>query len=127
MRLRGAEGRIVDTLLDFTIRTWGKPLVDHAWEDFWIYDDVPDDMPSTPEFETMFVPWLVLGFVPDPESDEARDDWPTQPIGLHWLATLGSEFRGWIVPTSRSPVAVPLAPSPWNGRRKGGASISRTC
>lgn len=94
VRLRGAEGRVVHTLLDFALTTWGKTFIEHAWEDFWVYDDVPDDMPSTPEFDTMFVPWFVLGFVPDPESDEARDDWPTQPVGLHWLATSGSDVAG---------------------------------
>src|SRR5438128_8049408 len=71
LRLRGAEGRVVDTLLEFTAKTWGKALIGHAWEDFWLYDDVPEDMPSTPEFDTMFIPWLVLGFVPDPQADQA--------------------------------------------------------
>ncbi len=109
MRLRSAEGRVVDTLLDFTLKRWGKPLIDHAWADFWIYDDVPDDMPSTPEFDTMFVPWLVLGFVPDKESEEARDDWPTEPIGLHWLATTGTGAaeldRAFIETACRSPLS----------------------
>ena len=109
MRLRGAEGRVVDTLLDFALKTWGKTFLEHAWEDFWVYDDVPDDMPSTPEFDTMFVPWFVLGFVPDPESDEARDDWPTQAVGLHWLATLGRDVsaldRAYIEIACRSPLS----------------------
>ena len=41
MRLRGAEGRVVDTLLDFALKTWGKPLHRARMEDFWVYDDVP--------------------------------------------------------------------------------------
>src|SRR5205814_8072107 len=39
LRLRGAEGRVVDTLLEFTAKSWGDSLIAHAWEDFWIYDD----------------------------------------------------------------------------------------
>ena len=91
-RLRGTEGRVVKTLMEFAAKRWGEPLIAHAWEDFWVYDDVPDDMPSTPEFETMFMPWLLLGFCPDPESDEARNDWPEQPIGLEWLVTQGARI-----------------------------------
>jgi hypothetical protein len=108
LRLRGAEGRAVDTLMKFALETWGKPLITHAWEDFWVYDDVPEDLPSTPEFDTMFMRWLVLGFVPDPEADEARDDWPTRPIGLEWLATQGavSELdRAFIETACRSPIS----------------------
>ena len=59
----------MDTLLDFALKTWGKTFIEHAWEDFWVYDEVPDDMPSTPEFDTMFVPWFVLGFVPVASDD----------------------------------------------------------
>jgi hypothetical protein len=52
------------------------------WEDFWNYDDIPEELPTTPEFEPMFVPWFVLGFVPDAEADDGGAEWPTQPIGL---------------------------------------------
>ena len=109
VRLRGAEGRVVDTLMAFTLETWGEPLIAHAWEDFWVYDDVPDDLPSTPEFDTMFMPWLVLGFVPDPAADNAHDDWPTRPIGLEWLATKGADIsdldRTYIETACRSPLS----------------------
>lgn len=109
LRLRGAEGRAVNTLMEFTAKTWGEPLIAHAWEDFWVYDDVPDDMPSTPEFDTMFMPWLVLGFVPDSEADESQDDWPTQPIGLEWLATQSARIsdldRAYIEAACRSPLS----------------------
>lgn len=57
VRLRGVEGRVVDALLQFTAATWGESLIMHAWEDFWNYDDVPDDLASTPEFDAMFIPW----------------------------------------------------------------------
>jgi len=110
LRVRAAEGRVVDGLLQFTIETWGEPLILHAWEDFWNYDDVPEDLATTPEFDPMFVPWLVLGFVPDPESDDADVDWPTQPIGLEWLATTEPDIsdldRAYIETACRSPMSV---------------------
>jgi hypothetical protein len=110
VRLRAAEGRVVDGLLQFITETWGEPLIVHAWEDFWNYEDVPEDLVTTPEFDPMFVPWLVLEFVPDAESDDADDDWPTQPIGLEWLATTESNVsdldRAYIETACRSPMSV---------------------
>jgi hypothetical protein len=110
LRLRAAEGRVVNRLLHFIATTWGEPLVLHAWEDFWNYDDVPEDLDSTPEFDPMFVPWLVLGFVPDAESDDAAADWPTQPIGLEWVAEAEDDIadldRAYIDIACRSPLSV---------------------
>jgi len=99
----------VEGLIRFIAETWGEPLIDHAWEDFWNYDRVPDDLPTTPEFDSMFIPWLVLGFVPDPEADEADPDWPRQPIGLEWLARTdlgaGDLDRTYIEMACRSPMS----------------------
>ena len=110
LHLRTAEGRVVDGLLRVIDATWGEPLIVHAWEDFWVYDDVPEDMVTTPEFEPMFVPWLVLSFVPDPEAEEADATWPTEPIGLAWLATTDAEVpdldRVYIETACGSPMSV---------------------
>ena len=110
LRLRTAEGRVVEALLQFTAETWGQSLFLHAWEDFWNYDDVPEDFATTPEFDPMFVPWFVLGFVPDPASDDADVDWPTRPIGLEWLATTEPDVsdleRAYIETACRSPMSV---------------------
>lgn len=110
LRLRAAEGRIVDAVFPFTLDTWGEALMRHAWEDFWNYEDVPEDLPGTPEFEPMFIPWLVFEFVPDPEADEAEETWPDQPIVLEWLARSTRpipEFdRRFIETACRSPLSV---------------------
>ena len=39
-----------------------------------------------PSPEHMELAWFTLGFVPDPECAERTDTWPTEPLGLHWLA-----------------------------------------
>jgi hypothetical protein len=57
-RLRDAEGRVVDESLRLIARTWGEPLMLHAWDDFLNYDDVPEHLGDAPEFESMFIPWL---------------------------------------------------------------------
>jgi SEC-C motif-containing protein len=110
LRLRAAEGRVVPELLRFTAETWGERLMMHAWEEFWNYEDVPEDLPTTPEFDPMFIPWLVLGFVPDPNADEAERDWPDDAIGQTWLATTEAEVpdldRAYIETACRSPMSV---------------------
>jgi hypothetical protein len=101
---------VVDGLLKFTLETWGEPLLMHAWADFWNYQDVPDELLTTPEFDPMFVPWLIFAFVPDTESDELEDDWPRQAIGLEWLATTDADVsdleRVYIETACRSPMSV---------------------
>jgi hypothetical protein len=110
LRLRNAEGRVVDGLLRFIATTWGEPMMAQAWEDFWNYDDVPEELATTPEFDPMFIPWLVLGFEPDPEAEEAGPDWPSQPIGLAWLETTDDAVpdldRTYIETACRSPMSV---------------------
>ena len=110
LRVRAAESRVVPAILDYALATWGDPLVAHAWEDFWFYDDVSEDMPAEPEFDAMFPAWFTLGFVPDPECPERTPDWPLEPLGLHWLASLGGEVeamdRAFVLQACRSPFSV---------------------
>ena len=48
--------------------------------------------------------------MPDPDSDDADVDWPTQPIGLDWLATkepnVSELERAYIDTACRSPMSV---------------------
>jgi len=110
LRLRAVEGRVVDTLMEFIQDSWGAALVAHAWEDFWNYDDVPQEHESTPEFHQMFIPWIVLGFVPDPEAEDPDAEWPAQPIGLEWLETTATDIpdldRLYIQTACRSPMSI---------------------
>jgi hypothetical protein len=110
LHLRAAEGRVIDALLPFVVQRWGKSLLLHAWEDFWNYDDVPEDMAATPEFGSMFLPWFGLRFVPDPSADEFDDSWPRRPIGLEWLETGDADVsdldRKFVEAACRSPMSV---------------------
>lgn len=109
-RLRAAEGRVMDALLKFAADRWGEPLMRYAWEDFWNNENVPEDRQATPEFEPMFIPWLLLELVPDPHAPEKDSSWPRQPIGLEWLATGEAEVSGldreYIETACRSPMSV---------------------
>lgn len=110
VRVRSAEERVLAAAFKHAIATWGQPLLDHAWEDFWLYDEVPDDMPAEPEWEGMFMAWFTLVFVPDPECPEATEAWPAEPIARHWLAAPGTAAdpveRTFVAQASRSPLSV---------------------
>jgi hypothetical protein len=64
LRLRGTEGRVVDTLMEFTLKTWGEPLtlrVDEARSIRWcaIYDE--EDREETVKGIALTVRLAVLG------------------------------------------------------------------
>ena len=121
MRIRRTEGRIVERLLEFILRTWGAPFVREAWEEFFVWGAVPEDMLGTQEFDPMFVPWLTTMFVPESteyDDDEGREaerreasdaPWPTEPVATHWLATEAPKLdlfeRQWIAAVCRSPMS----------------------
>lgn len=110
VRMRTAEGREVMAVFKHAITTWGEPLLQHAWEDFWLYEDMPEDMQAEPEWEGMFLAWFTLGFVPDPECPDRTDAWPTEPLGLHWLASQPGPIdpldRAFAEQACRSPLSV---------------------
>jgi SEC-C motif-containing protein/ankyrin repeat protein len=110
LRLRGAEARVVGALQEYIAEIGGETLIVHAWEDFWNYEDVPEGFATAPEFDTMFIPWLLFGFVPDANADERDPDWPNQPIGKAWLTTVDAEVsaldRTFVETACRSPMSV---------------------
>ncbi len=65
--MREAEGRLVPAILEYGLQTWGSALLDEAWEEFFLWDNVPDNYEGSPEFETSFLPWFVFRFVPEPD------------------------------------------------------------
>jgi hypothetical protein len=83
-RWRGAESRVVPALFEYALERWGMDHVAHAWDEFLVW---PDDGPAfeeAEEYHAMFVPWYVCHFVPDAHA-EGVADWPTVPIGRHFL------------------------------------------
>jgi hypothetical protein len=111
VRVRRAEGRVVDALFAFALKRFGKQFFEHAWLDFWAYD-APDagELSDIPEFETMFVPWFVTAFVRDPHGENVQPDWPDEPVGLHWLRTerplVETLEREWLTAACASPMSV---------------------
>ena len=93
LRRRALEGHVIGQLLDYIDAMWGPDLVNDAWDDFFLDAEVaPDDLEATPEFESMFIPWLTLGYVPQPDDQgEIPKGWPRQTIGFAWLSGDGRD------------------------------------
>lgn len=84
VRLRSAEGALVPALFSYATREFGREFFDQAWDEFFLWKDVPDPE-SSREFGTTFDPFLVFDFVPDATEDPLPDGWPTEPLALHVL------------------------------------------
>jgi hypothetical protein len=84
-RLRSAEGALVPALFSYAAQEFGHEFFAEAWDEFFLWNDVPDDIESSKEFGTTFDPFFVFDFVPDAAEDLLPDGWPTEPLALHFL------------------------------------------
>ena len=84
-RLRSAEGALVPALFSYAAQAFGREFFAEAWDEFFLWNDVPDDIESSKEFGTTFDPFFVFDFVPDAAEDPLPDGWPTEPLALHFL------------------------------------------
>ncbi len=85
IRLREAEGALVPALMAYADSEFGDEFFDEAWEEFFAWENVPDDIAESREYGTTFDPFLVFSFVPDVAEAELPADWPTEPLALHFL------------------------------------------
>jgi hypothetical protein len=119
LRIRRAEGRIVDLLLPYLLDQWSRDFFLEAWDEFFLWTDVPEDITGTKEFETMFLPWLTTLFVAEPE-DAARVPWPVEPVAMHWLKARRQQASdaeaAWIHAACRSPMSVFVVEDVTRGR-----------
>ena len=85
VRLRSAEGALVPALFSYAAQEFGNEFFDEAWDEFFLWNDVPDDVECSKEFGTTFDPFFVFDFVPDAAEDPLPNGWPTEPLALHFL------------------------------------------
>lgn len=85
VRLRSAEGVLVPALFSYAAQEFGEEFLDEAWDEFFLWNDVPDDVEGSKEFGTTFDPFFVFAFVPDSAADELPAGWPTEPVALRFL------------------------------------------
>ena len=65
MRLRTAEGVLVPALFAYAVDEYGDEFFGEAWDEFFLWDAVPEDIDNSREFGTTFDPFFVFSFVPD--------------------------------------------------------------
>jgi hypothetical protein len=111
LRVRRAEGRVVDVVFPYVLDRFGKAFFEEAWFEF--FHDTPleaDNPADLPEFATMFVPWLTTLFVADPNSEQYDLAWPREPVAALWLRTgqpgVTDLEREWLQAACRSPMSV---------------------
>jgi hypothetical protein len=85
MRLRTAEGVLVPALFAYAADEFGDEFFREAWEEFFVWDAVPDSGADSPEFGTTFDPFFVFSFVPDSAEDDLPAGWPAEPLATHFL------------------------------------------
>jgi hypothetical protein len=85
MKLRSAEGVLVPTLFSYAVQEFGEEFFDEAWDEFFLWNDAPDNVEDSKEFGTTFDPFFVFAFVPESAEDELPAGWPTEPVALHFL------------------------------------------
>jgi hypothetical protein len=87
----------------------GREFFEEAWDEFFCWEDVPEHVADSPEFETMFVPWFVFSYVADPHMPDRPGHWPEEPIGRAYLwehgAKLPEDDRRFIDRACRSPLS----------------------
>jgi hypothetical protein len=84
VKLRSAEGVLVPALFSYALEEFGKEFFEEAWDEFFLWE-APEDVEATKEFGTTFDPFFVFAFVPDSVADEVPDEWPAEPVALHFL------------------------------------------
>ncbi|MEW6321498.1 MAG: SEC-C domain-containing protein [Acidobacteriota bacterium] len=85
VRLRSAEGVLVPALFSYAVQEFGEEFFDEAWDEFFLWNDAPEDVHDSREFGTTFDPFFVFAFVPESAEDELPAGWPTEPVALHFL------------------------------------------
>jgi hypothetical protein len=83
--LRSAEGVLVPALFSYAVQEFGEEFFDEAWDEFFLWNDAPDDVEGSKEFGTTFDPFFVFAFVPESAEDELPAGWPTEAVALHFL------------------------------------------
>ena len=109
VRLRSAEGVLVPALFAYALDEFGEEFFDEAWDEFFLWNDAPDDAEGSSEFGATFDPFFVFDFVPDATEEPLPAGWPAEAVGLHFLHHEGAsapEFhREFIEQACKSPAS----------------------
>jgi len=75
----------VPALFSYALQAFGGEFFDEAWDEFFLWNDAPEDVDESKEFGTTFDPFFVFAFVPESAEEELPAGWPTEAVALHFL------------------------------------------
>ena len=83
--MRNADGNLVEPLMTYALRLFGKQGLESAWEEFHGYiEDAPEIGDEQIVFEQAFMPWFLYNWIPDID-DELIADLPETIAAEHYL------------------------------------------
>lgn len=101
-----AERRLVSSIVEYALRTWGWDLFRRALRLFSTRRDSPAALlMAMPVFDR----WFAFTWIPNPEDSDidVPDTWPTAPLGITWLASgsarVSDRDQAFIVRAAESP------------------------
>jgi hypothetical protein len=84
LRLRSAEA-VVPLLITYAVQEFGPEFFNEAWQEFFLWDEVPEDLESSNEVGATFDPFFVFEFVAEAAEEPLPQGWPIEPVALHFL------------------------------------------
>jgi hypothetical protein len=91
-KMRKTEGELMHLLLEHAHMHYSPEAIVEAWDEFSMWNDVPFDPESQPEFESAFLPWFVFNWIPDNNEIEAASHYPELPVAIHYLERFGERL-----------------------------------
>ena len=108
-RIREAEGRVVGRLFKFAIGKWGERWFSEAAATFYLGGEAPETLTDDPDFDLVFLPWLVFHFGPDPGEKGAPEGLDGGSVGEYFLAHHVHELKAIEEELLRASVASPFS------------------
>ena len=107
---------MVPALLAYAVGEFGHEFFSQAWDEFFLWESVPEEIADIREFGTTFDPFFVFSFVPDAADEELPGGRPTELVALHFLREEVESCPIFTASSSGRPVRATRASS-WSNRR----------
>jgi len=92
LKMRRTEGELIPILLKHAVKYYGPDVVAEAWDEFSLWNNVPMDLNTEPELDTVFFPWFVFNWIPDNAEIEEAAHIPKMPVARQYLKVQGSRL-----------------------------------
>ena len=85
-KLRKTEGQLTEKLLKYAHKRYGEDSILEAWDEFTIWEGVPFEPETNPEFGNAFLTWFLYNWIPDNEDrDPLNFCRPEAPVAITYL------------------------------------------